>query len=174
VLGTVVLVAVAALGVATRPGPDGVGRLAGHPVLTIVSGSMSPAFDTGDAAVDRVVASETTTLHSGDVITFRAPAADGATSSVLITHRITAVIRSAGGATLYATRGDHNQTDDPAPVPASNVVAVYQFHVPVAGCVPRRISGSAPPPGTSEPPRPSSRLPEPVPASSGRWSSARP
>jgi hypothetical protein len=80
-----------------------------------------------------VPASETTTLHSGDVITFRAPAADGATSSVLITHRITAVIRSAGGATLYATRGDHNQTDDPAPVPASNVVAVYQFHVPLAG-----------------------------------------
>jgi signal peptidase I len=52
---------------------------------------------------------------------------------VLITHRITAVIRSAGGATLYATRGDHNQTDDPAPVPASSVVAVYQFHVPLAG-----------------------------------------
>jgi signal peptidase I len=52
---------------------------------------------------------------------------------VLITHRITAVIRSAGGATLYATRGDHNPTDDPAPVPASNVVAVYQFHVPLAG-----------------------------------------
>jgi signal peptidase I len=85
VLGTLMLVAVAALGVATPPGPDGVGRLAGHPVLTILSGSMSPAFGTGDVVVDRVVpASGTTTLRSGDVITFRAP--DGWSDIVSADH----------------------------------------------------------------------------------------
>ncbi len=107
-------------------------QVLGHPVLTVLSGSMSPTVRTGDLVVDHAVGGPTRArLAVGDVITFRASAG----SSRLFTHRIVEVRRDARGAVSYVTRGDANDAPDAAVTPASDVVGKLWFRVPAAGYV---------------------------------------
>jgi signal peptidase I len=103
----------------------------GHPVLVVLSGSMSPTIRTGDLIYDsEVTASEASRLHAGEIITFRlAPG-----SEETITHRIHAV-KSVGGNVLYQTKGDANKAPDAGLVAPSQVVGVYDGKVPYGGFV---------------------------------------
>ena len=119
------LVVLAAL---ARADHDGISRIAGHPVLTVLSDSMTPTFKAGDLVVDRPASGPATGLHVGDAITFKTGA-----SGQLITHRIIAVDTSDTGAISFRTQGDANNAPDAQPVAPEQVVGVYSARIPYAG-----------------------------------------
>lgn len=53
----------------------------------------------------------------------------------LITHRIIAARRSAGGQLVYTTKGDANASPDTADLDPSRIVGVHDWTVPRAGYV---------------------------------------
>lgn len=106
--------------------------LPGREMLIVTSGSMSPAFRTGDAiTVRRVDPGEAARLSPGTVVTFRP--ANGRAS--LITHRITEVRTSAGGRRVYTTKGDANTSPDTADLDPARIVGVLDRTVPRLGYV---------------------------------------
>ena len=124
-----VLTIVIAIG--SRTSADGQRVVYGQPVMTIISGSMTPTIAVGDIVVDApVTAAQASDLHVGQIISFRA--APG--SAEFITHRIVAV-RVTDGAVSYITKGDANNTADATPRPASDVIGVYNFSIPRGGYV---------------------------------------
>jgi len=103
----------------------------GHPVLIVLSGSMSPVIRTGDLIIDdAITAQQARHLHAGQVISFRA--APG--STVVITHRIIGqrIIR---GAVNYITKGDANNSPDAALRPASDVIGVFRLSIRRGGYI---------------------------------------
>jgi signal peptidase len=101
----------------------------GHPILVVLSGSMSPAIKTGDLIFDNGVSAETATkLHRGQIITFY----DQPGSKTVITHRIVKVVHR-GGQVLYQTKGDSNNAPDATLRPASTVIGTYAGKVPRGG-----------------------------------------
>lgn len=119
-----------ALALLVRPDAQGVDAIFGHPVFNVASGSMAPAIDTGDLIVDNPITStQAAALHAGQVISFRELATG--TSSLVITHRIVAVLPgSYGAAVLYRTKGDANNAPDLGTVAPSQVLGVYSARVP--------------------------------------------
>jgi signal peptidase len=101
----------------------------GHPVLTVLSGSMAPAIRTGDLIVDDPVsAAQAASLRPGQIISvLEAPG-----SHTLITHRIVAV-RVAGGSVSYVTKGDANNAPDATLRRAPEVIGVFRFAIPRGG-----------------------------------------
>jgi signal peptidase len=135
VTGTVLVALVAVLTIAvaigSRTSADGQRVVFGHPVMTIISGSMTPTIAVGDIVVDApVTAAQASHFHVGQIISFRA--APG--SPEIITHRIVAV-RVTGGAVSYITKGDANNSADSTPRPASDVIGLYNFSIPRGGYV---------------------------------------
>ena len=103
----------------------GVPQVAGYQMYIVLSGSMSPEFDTGSLAFVRETEPEQ--LVVGDVITFRNPN----NPESLTTHRVVEIQRDDG--LRFITRGDANNVNDPNPVPAENVVGMVTFTVPYVG-----------------------------------------
>ncbi len=101
--------------------------IAGHQIYIVLSGSMSPAFDTGSVVLVKPV--DPTTIEMGDIITFSG-AAGGPT---MLTHRVIRV-NEEGGLSFY-TRGDANAIDDPIPVPAREVIGKVSLAIPYAGYI---------------------------------------
>jgi signal peptidase len=132
---TIVVVMVAAVAVvvavATHFSPKGQYVVFGHPVMTVLSGSMSPAIHTGDLVVDdRVSAAQAEHLHVGEIISVR----DAPGSPTIITHRIVSV-KAAGGAVTYVTKGDTNNAPDAVARPASDVIGVFRAAIPWGGYI---------------------------------------
>jgi signal peptidase len=98
----------------------------GQQLFIIRGSSMSPTIPLGSVVSVRQAAPET--IEVGDVITVRAE------NSVLFTHR---VVRTAemDGQWFFETKGDANQSADPAVAPASAVIGVAHFYVPYVGFV---------------------------------------
>ena len=105
-------------------------RVFGKELMVVLSGSMSPVFETGALiAVDP--AGFTKTYKTGDVITYKSP--EGAAK--IITHRVVEVTDN-NGQISYVTKGDANNSKDPKPIPAMNVIGQYaDFHIPLLGYV---------------------------------------
>ena len=105
----------------------------GHPVMTVLSGSMTPAIRTGDLIVDKQIHStaQASGLHAGQIISFRDPSAP----TKVLTHRIYAVNRTAGQVTGYVTKGDANNAPDAVAVAPGNVIGIYEGKVPRGGYV---------------------------------------
>ena len=137
----VLLVAfVLALAVAQRRAPDGVPRVYGHIVLSVLSGSMTPVFVPGDGILDRTITpAQAERLKVGQVITFAVNHQfDGA--PMLITHRIVGIMtikssQSHVATRLYVTKGDANNSPDSATVSPAQVVGVYEMRLPYLGYV---------------------------------------
>jgi signal peptidase I len=118
------------LAVASHLSPSGQFTVFGHPVMTMLSGSMTPVIRTGDMIVDDpVTAAQAEHLQVGQIVTFR----EAAGSTTMITHRIIAVEHGAGGAVSYVTKGDANNAADTPARPASDVVGVFSHDIPRAG-----------------------------------------
>jgi signal peptidase len=94
---------------------------AGVSATPVLSGSMAPAFSTGDLAV--TVSAVLNTPELGDVIVFDAEV-NGQVIAVM--HRIVAV--SSTG--TFTTRGDDNPNPDPWTVAPGDVSAVVMGSVP--------------------------------------------
>ena len=99
--------------------------------LAVLSGSMSPTFNTYDMIVDKQV--NTGELKEGDVITSRI-------EDVLVTHRITKVFTKDGD-TFFNTKGDANNVEDDRVIAAKDVVGKYILHIPYMGLVMSKIRG---------------------------------
>ena len=121
----ILLITVASVVVITKIS-GGEPQLFGFQLKTVLSGSMEPGIQTGSLiAVKQAV--DKTKFKAGDVITFLEE------EGILITHRITEVVKS-GDAILYRTKGDNNNAEDMNPVLSTNVVAKYTgFTVPYVG-----------------------------------------
>ena len=126
VLWAVVGLGVGLVGVtfATRP--------LGFRTLTVLSGSMSPAIETGDVVVTQKVSPEQLELR--DVVTFRSPDTPGK----LITHRVRKV-RIDGDMVHVTTRGDANNNSEKWSVPTDGTVGLVRVRVPAVGYVLARI-----------------------------------
>ncbi len=93
--------------------------LFGYAQLTVLSGSMEPAFSAGDVLVIHREAE----YAPGEVVTFRDEGA-------LTTHRIVA-----GGPEGFTTKGDFNNAPDSRPVPAERIVGKVVLVIPHLGQV---------------------------------------
>ena len=133
-----VIVGALVVAVASRQTPDGPAAFRGRAALTVLSGSMTPTFRTGDVILDRIVTpAGAAALPVGTIITFRS----GLTSAgrpMLITHRIVGTATVQGAATsqrAYVTKGDANNSPDQALVAPAQIVGVYILRVPYLGYV---------------------------------------
>src|ERR1019366_6920604 len=113
-----------------RHGAAGQTSFFGSPVSSVASGSMAPAFDTGDLIADKTITTSAAEhLHKGQIITFNTTPATAGGSSLLITHRIYAVVKGpvvAGVQTVsYRTKGDANNAPDLSLVSPSAILGVY-------------------------------------------------
>jgi len=77
-------------------------HLAGYRTETMLSASMSPLIRPGDIAVDTV--QPLSALRTGQVITFHIPTGDHR----VVSHRVIALTRTAGGGVDVRTKGDAN------------------------------------------------------------------
>jgi signal peptidase I len=128
-IGTVLLAIVASLllviSVASHLAPRNQYTAFGHPLLTVLSGSMSPVIRTGDLIVDdQVTAAQAEHLRPGQIISFLA--APGSTK--IITHRIVAR-KIVHGLVEYQTKGDANDGPDGTLRPAKDVVGVFRASI---------------------------------------------
>lgn len=98
----------------------------GGRALSVLSGSMSPAIETGDVVVTRGVSPLDVRL--GDVITFRDPA----NADRLITHRVKQIRISSDEARLV-TKGDANNTSERWSIPADGTVGLVTYRLPRLG-----------------------------------------
>ncbi|MCR4998966.1 MAG: signal peptidase I [Lachnospiraceae bacterium] len=99
-------------------------RVLGCQEFAVLSGSMVPAIPVGALVVDKKP--DTASLEVGDIVTYQI------SEDTLVTHRVTAIDETAKTVT---TKGDANNVEDGAPVPFSNIVGVYAFHVPYLGYI---------------------------------------
>jgi signal peptidase len=105
-----------------------VGPLLGmYRTVTVLSGSMRPAFSPGDMIV--VSPEPMSSLQVGDVITYSTPAA----GHPVETHRVVS-IQNTGGDPIVQTKGDANNTVDPwrAQLHGATVWR-YRFRLPAFG-----------------------------------------
>lgn len=107
-----------------RGGPS---QVAGHQMYVVLSGSMSPAFETGSLAFVQPL--DPRNIKIGDIITYRLAGKGG----ILITHRVIQIERD--GDLSFITRGDANGTNDHLPVQAANVVGKVKYTLPYAGYI---------------------------------------
>lgn len=91
--------------------------LFGYAQLTVLSGSMEPAFSAGDF----LIIHRETAYAVGEVVTFRDEGA-------LTTHRIVE-----NGPEGFITKGDYNNAPDSEPVPAERIVGKVVLVIPGLG-----------------------------------------
>jgi len=130
VVVTVVAVLAGTVAIANRLTAQDHYSVLGHPLLVVLSGSMTPTFRTGDVIIDhQVTAAQAGHLHVGQIITFRS----STDSNQVLTHRILAVKTGSDGSVAYQTKGDANNAPDSELRPAANVIGLYQARIPRAG-----------------------------------------
>lgn len=95
--------------------------------FVVLSGSMSPSIETGDVVIVRET--DPATISEGDVITYQRTDEESPT-----THRVVGVEQGADQL-AFETKGDANEDPDPGTVPASNVLGVVVFTIPLIGSV---------------------------------------
>lgn len=114
-------------------------RILGWQTVVVLSGSMEPTLPVG--SVIFVQPAQATTVHVGDMLTFR-PGSDAALppgfKTVQITHRVVEVIRK-DGQLSFRTKGDANKAPDGYVIPARDVVGTVQWHIPYLGTAADRL-----------------------------------
>ena len=121
--GTAVLTSAVLVLVGVGLGP----RLGYYRSLTVISGSMQPAFAPGDVVI--VTPEPVRDVRPGQVITYAIPVGDHHVE----THRVVRVLRR-GDHPVVVTKGDANATADPwkAELQGSQVWR-YRFRIPLVG-----------------------------------------
>lgn len=115
----------AVLALAARMGDAG-DPLFGSIILTVRSGSMAPAIETGDVLLFDVY--DGGGLKEGDIVVFRAPG--GAYEGELVTHRVVRT-ENDGEERVYFTRGDASPSEDAWTLGDGDIVGVYVKKLPL-------------------------------------------
>jgi len=108
---------------------DEVPSVGGTVPLIVLTDSMYPTIESGDLIFCKTVSPES--VKNGDIIAFFDPAGNGTS---VVTHRVVEITSDENG-TAWVTKGDANNANDSAKVPAKNLVGVYKTRVPNAGNV---------------------------------------
>ena len=117
--------------ISNKVNPGSIPSAFGYKVLTVLSGSMRPEFNPGDLLIAKDA--DTAKLNKGDIITFTQ-------EDKYVTHRITE-INEQNGQMSFITKGDFNDSQDPTPIAADKVVAVYSTHIPFLGMFLQELNG---------------------------------
>ena len=105
--------------------------------IAVLSGSMSPTFDRGDAVVVRkLTTAEKDALKKGDIIQY-------ASGKQYVVHRITDIDNDAYGNRIFITKGDHNNGKDLNPVSYDQIVGKVSFTIKYIGYPSVWLSGIA-------------------------------
>ncbi|MDF2679298.1 MAG: family signal peptidase [Brevibacillus sp.] len=95
-------------------------QIFGNEIMVVLSGSMSPTFDTGSiVAVKQIPYSE---IQKGDIVTFEDM------EKRTVTHRVIDIVDG-----NLVTKGDANDGKDTDPVTADRVKGKVQYSVPYIG-----------------------------------------
>ena len=104
--------------------------------IAVLSGSMSPTFNRGDAVViNKLNTREKDELKKGDIIQF-------VSGTKYVVHRIVEITNDEYGNKLFVTKGDHNNTRDAEKVSMENVIGKVSFVVPYIGYPSVWLSGA--------------------------------
>ena len=98
--------------------------------MIVLTDSMYPQIQSGDLIVCRT--READKIREGDVIAFFDPAGNGRS---VVTHRVRKITKDENGNLAWVTKGDANNTEDQALVPAENLVGIYRHRVAGLGSV---------------------------------------
>lgn len=129
-LNALLVLAAVALLASFAFGQEGAPRVvAGYSASTVLTGSMQNVYPQGSLIITKSV--DPTTLQVGDDITYMA------TEDSTITHRIVEIVPDGAGTLngelAFITKGTNNNSPDPDPVIASNVVGKVVFSSYAAG-----------------------------------------
>ena len=95
--------------------------------VAVLSGSMSPTFNRGDAVIiNKLTKQEKNELKKGDIIQF-------ISGTKYVVHRINKVTNDEYGNKAFITKGDHNNAPDSDQVSLDNVIGKVSFSVPLIG-----------------------------------------
>ncbi len=95
--------------------------------IAVLSGSMSPTFNRGDAViVNKLTDTEKRELKANDIIQFTS-------GSKFVIHRIIEITNDKNGNEAFITKGDHNNSNDLDPVSINSVIGKVSFTVPYIG-----------------------------------------
>jgi signal peptidase len=100
--------------------------LFGGRTFTVMSGSMEPTINTGDAII--VTKEQPEKAKIGDIVTFRDP--DG--TKKLITHRVRR-ITIGGGTVSFVTKGDNSNATQKWAVPMDGSIGLVRYRIPKLG-----------------------------------------
>ena len=92
--------------------------------MIVLTDSMYPQIQSGDLIVCRT--READKVREGDVIAFFDPAGNGRS---VVTHRVRKITKDEDGNLAWVTKGDANNTEEQALVPAENLVGIYRHRV---------------------------------------------
>lgn len=109
--------------------PDSVPSINGYAPMIVLTDSMYPQIKSGDLIITKSVDADDVAVK--DVITFYDPASK---TDAVVTHRVME-ITEVEGALAFITQGDANNAPDEMPVPAENLIGVYQMRIPAMGNV---------------------------------------
>jgi signal peptidase I len=94
--------------------------------LTVMSGSMEPAIQTGDVVVSRQV--HPAEVQRGDIVSFR----DRERGGLLVTHRVRTITRK-GDKFTFVTKGDANNSSERWSVAATDRIGHTMYRLPALG-----------------------------------------
>ena len=104
--------------------------------IAVLSGSMSPTFNRGDAVVvNKLNTKEKGELKKGDIIQF-------VSGTKYVVHRIVEVTNDNYGNKQFITKGDHNNTIDEGKVALEDVKGKVSFVIPLIGYPSVWLSGA--------------------------------
>lgn len=109
-------------------------RPLGHPVLTVLTGSMQPEVNAGDVVIESRIAPLDAKV--GDIVTFRDPEHQ----ERLITHRVRRV-QPDGGQVGFTTKGDANNAVETWRIARDGTIGRVEFRLPKLGYPLAWISG---------------------------------
>jgi signal peptidase len=103
----------------------------GYRGFTVLSGSMTPTFRTGDVIVAEKIAP--LDVRIGDIVSFRSPD----DPKKLLTHRVISM-RAADGKVAFVTRGDANTGVERWTIADSGVLGHVKYKIPKIGYIANR------------------------------------
>ena len=108
---------------------DEVPSVGGMFPMIVLTDSMYPVIESGDLIICHTAEAEE--IVEGDVISFYDPMGSGTS---VVTHRVLEVIVDDGDI-QFRTKGDNNNAEDTALVPAENLIGTYRSRIPAVGHV---------------------------------------
>ena len=108
---------------------DEVPTVGGKFPMIVLTDSMYPMIESGDLIICNTA--EADEIRVNDVISFYDPMGSGTS---VVTHRVLEIVTE-DGEVSFRTKGDNNNAEDTALVPADNLIGIYQNRIAMVGHV---------------------------------------